>query len=410
MTDNVRIATEVVRRLFDAGFIAYFAGGWVRDLLLGFESHEIDIATSAPPTKIQQLFPKTISVGIAFGVVIVVVENQNIEVTTFRKDHAYKDGRHPEGVDFSTPEKDALRRDFTINGMFYDPLTQQIYDYIGGREDLKKRIIRAIGNAKERFEEDRLRMIRAIRFASRFQFKIEKETENAIRKQAQSLFPSVSMERIWQELTKMASYPYFDHALLLLYQLGLLETIFPQLGRISLEQFKQRVAPFSYFPKNTPPIIYIMELFSELDLEDRIALCRYLKTSLKEMKWVESFWKGELLLKSEEDLAEWTRFYALIQANLFLEVQAAKILPPARLKFVEFHTQRQKHLRFFIERIRRKQPILTAEHLMQEGIPEGKYLGILLKEAENLAIRENIKDPALLLKCLKSSTFWRKSS
>jgi poly(A) polymerase len=148
------VATEICKTLLDHGYIAYFAGGWVRDLLLGRQTDEIDIATSAPPYIIQELFPKTIPVGIAFGVVIVVKEGINFEVTTFRKDHIYIDGRHPTGIDFSTPKKDAERRDFTINGMFYDPLTQTIYDYIGGQEDLKNGIIRAIGNAHERFLED----------------------------------------------------------------------------------------------------------------------------------------------------------------------------------------------------------------------------------------------------------------
>ncbi len=163
----------------------------MRDLLLHKSSHEIDIATSAPPHIIQHLFPRTVAVGIQFGVIVVVLEGINFEVTTFRKDHPYQDGRHPEGVDYSTPEKDAERRDFTINGMFYDPLTEIIYDFVGGKEDLKRKVIRAIGNPHARFAEDRLRMIRAVRFAARLGFEIESETAKAIEEHAHHLFPAV---------------------------------------------------------------------------------------------------------------------------------------------------------------------------------------------------------------------------
>src|SRR5829696_6438845 len=150
-------ALAVVRRLHDAGHVAYFAGGCVRDALLGLEPKDYDIATDAPPDRVRQLFPRTQAVGAAFGVILVRQGRSQIEVATFRTDGKYVDGRRPEGVVFTTAEEDAKRRDFTINGMFYDPLDDKVIDFVGGQEDLKNRTLRAIGNPRERFGEDYLR-------------------------------------------------------------------------------------------------------------------------------------------------------------------------------------------------------------------------------------------------------------
>ena len=177
MTETKKIATAIVRKLVAAGYTAYFAGGWVRDYLMGHPSEDIDLATDAPPEKIIDLFPKTLLVGVAFGVVVVIVDGHQFEVATFRRDIDYADGRKPSKIELSTAEEDAFRRDFTINGMFYDPLTNQILDYVGGQEDLKKKIIRAIGNPHKRIQEDRLRMIRAVRLSCRFDFQIEEKTK-----------------------------------------------------------------------------------------------------------------------------------------------------------------------------------------------------------------------------------------
>lgn len=392
------LATSICQTLFEAGYIAYFAGGWVRDLLLGKKSDEIDIATSAPPEIIQGLFTKTIPVGVAFGVVIVVLEGFHFEVTTFRKDHPYHDGRHPAGVDFSSPEKDALRRDFTINGMFYDPLADSIYDFVGGQEDLKKHIVRAIGDPVLRFSEDRLRMIRAVRFSSRFGFRIEEQTAAAISKQAHTLFPSVSMERIWQEFNKMAAYPNFDHALLLMKRLNLLETIFPQLKGSSIENY---VKHFSYFPLGCPTIIFLIELFPTHSLEEHLELCDYLKTSNEEKKLVTFFTHSKnLFSKANSELHEWAHFYAHPYASLYLQVKAAKISPPDRLQFVNKHEKQQKKLAKHIKRIQTKTPLVNASTLMKWGIRPGKTMGYLLKEAEKAAINRNLDSAEEVLKFL----------
>ena len=197
MTETKKIATAIVRKLVAAGYTAYFAGGWVRDYLMGHPSEDIDIATDAPPEKIIDLFPKTLLVGVAFGVVVVIVDGHQFEVATFRRDIDYADGRKPSKIELSTAEEDAFRRDFTINGMFYDPLEDVFHDFVKGKEDIQHGVIRAIGNADERFVEDRLRMIRAVRFAARFAFNISSETQSAIEANADTLFPAVAMERIW---------------------------------------------------------------------------------------------------------------------------------------------------------------------------------------------------------------------
>lgn len=400
-------AQEICKTLSDMGYTAYFAGGWVRDLLRGAETDEIDIATSAPPTVIQEIFPKTIPVGIAFGVVIVVNEGINFEVTTFRSDHPYLDGRHPEGVDFSTAEKDAQRRDFTINGMFYDPLTKSILDYVNGRQDLQNGMIRAIGTPQERFAEDRLRMIRAVRFASRLGFHIEQKTAEAIVIYAATLFPSVSMERVWQELCKMAQYPHFDKAILMLHQLGLLPIIFPQLKETSLAEIEHRVGSFIYFPPNTPTMAYLLELFPKASLDEKLQLCTYLKTSLREQKLVEFFTSSETFFHREsKELYEWAHFYSHPLSTLFIGVTAAKILTAERPHFLEEQNKRYKQLEEQIERIKNNRPLLSAADLAQAGISPGKLMGILLKEGERLAINHACTSASGVLDLLRGSPLW----
>ncbi len=384
-------AEEICKTLFAAGFTAYFAGGWVRDHLLGHLSTDIDIATSAPPEKIGQLFPKTIPVGIAFGVIIVVIENMQFEVSTFRKDHPYLDGRHPMSIDFSTAEKDAQRRDFTINGMFYDPMARVIYDYVGGQEDLRKKIVRAIGNPLDRFTEDRLRMIRAVRFTSRLGFHLEETTAVAIKACASTLLPAVSMERIWQELCKMSADPHFDQALLTLHQLALLGVIFPSLKNTSLEKISERVAPFPHFPIGSPTMAYLLELFPDLSLEAKLELCFYLKTSVQERKLVEFFESAHsLFVPSLTELYEWVHFYAHPLSGLYLGVQAAKLKKDRRIAFIKEHTTRQEFLSSHIHRIHSKMPLITSAHLSQLGVRPGKKMGLLLKRAEQIAINENL--------------------
>ncbi len=195
-------ALAVVTRLREAGHVAYLAGGCVRDLLLGLNPKDYDIATDAPPDRVRSLFSHTQSVGAAFGVILVRHRRSMIEVATFRAEGAYLDGRRPTGVRFTSAEEDAQRRDFTINGLFLDPIEDRIIDLVGGQEDLRARRLRAIGDPNERFAEDHLRLLRAVRFAARFGLEMDPATSAAIRSEAPSL-ARISPERIAGELRHM---------------------------------------------------------------------------------------------------------------------------------------------------------------------------------------------------------------
>ena len=217
-------AVEAVRRLRAAGHEAYFAGGCVRDELLGLAAADFDIATSAPPAEVRKIFPRTQAVGVAFGVILVKLGQSTIEVATFRTEGVYEDGRRPVSVRFASAQEDAQRRDFTINGLFFDPIENRVMDYVGGQADLAAKCLRAIGNPAERFREDHLRLLRAVRFAARFGFAIEPTTAAAIRKDA-PLLKRISPERIADELRRMLTTAARNAAWRMLWDFGLIHTI-----------------------------------------------------------------------------------------------------------------------------------------------------------------------------------------
>ncbi|MFM8315200.1 MAG: CCA tRNA nucleotidyltransferase, partial [Deltaproteobacteria bacterium] len=196
-----QIGIEILKTLHQRGHEAYFAGGCVRDKIRGQEPKDFDIATSAGPDEVQQIFPKTVPVGVHFGVVMLVEQEISFEVATFRTEGDYKDGRHPGTVKFSTLEEDAKRRDFTVNGLYYDIKTQKVIDLVGGQKDIQAKTIRTIGEADKRFGEDHLRMMRAVRFACQLEFEIEPKTFQSVKKNS-SLITRVSPERIRDELSK----------------------------------------------------------------------------------------------------------------------------------------------------------------------------------------------------------------
>jgi len=230
-------ALEVVERLRAAGHQALFAGGCVRDELLGREPDDFDVATSARPDEVRGLFEKVVPVGERFGVGMVLIEGVPVEVATFRLDHAYGDGRHPDFVTFSDgPEEDARRRDFTVNGLFRDPATEEVLDYVGGLEDIEAGVIRAIGDPAERFGEDRLRMLRAVRFACALGFEIDGATLRAVCDRATDI-DSVSWERKRDEILKIISGPAPSRGLGLLLETGLLAEVLPEVrDMVGVEQ------------------------------------------------------------------------------------------------------------------------------------------------------------------------------
>ncbi|MDD5649389.1 MAG: CCA tRNA nucleotidyltransferase [Candidatus Nanoarchaeia archaeon] len=220
-------ALYIVKTLVDNGYQAVFAGGFVRDMLICEKSNDIDIATSAKPEEVERFFQKTLPIGKSFGVILVIIDDEKFEVATFRSDGVYTDGRHPESVIFSTLEEDARRRDITINGMFYDPLEDKIIDVVGGQTDLKQKIVRLIGNSVDRIKEDKLRLMRIIRFASRFGFEIEPKTYLTIKEHAFELV-TVSAERIADELTKILRLKNKRRAIELLFDTELMKFVLPE--------------------------------------------------------------------------------------------------------------------------------------------------------------------------------------
>ncbi|HSI10650.1 MAG TPA: CCA tRNA nucleotidyltransferase [Chthoniobacter sp.] len=220
-------ARGIVQQLQEAGFIAYYAGGCVRDQLMGVSPHDYDIATSAHPEQVQNLFRRTIAVGAHFGVIVVLDGSYEFQVATFRNDGQYIDGRRPESVTFATPEEDATRRDFTINGLFFDPIAGTLIDYVGGQEDLGRKVLRAIGNPYDRFREDRLRLLRAVRFGTTLGFDLDGATWRAVCENARHI-NEVSAERIREELVKILLSPRRVRGFDLLDESGLLAAILPE--------------------------------------------------------------------------------------------------------------------------------------------------------------------------------------
>lgn len=221
---------EVCARLISAGFEALLAGGCVRDLIMHREPHDFDVATNATPDQVEALFEKTVAVGKAFGVIVIPFENFHIEVATFREDLEYKDGRRPEGVKFSTAEADAKRRDFTVNALFYNVTTGEIVDYVGGRRDIEAKILRTVGLPDDRFDEDKLRILRAIRFSAQLDFEIERHTLKAIVDRADDV-SLVSRERIRDEVLKLLKAKHRRRGLELLLATGVMNAIFPSLAQ-----------------------------------------------------------------------------------------------------------------------------------------------------------------------------------
>src|SRR5262249_40690266 len=235
-------ALEIAKKLRAAGFEALWAGGCVRDQLLGLTPKDYDVATSAKPDEIRDLFGRrrTLPIGASFGVITVLGPSDagQIEVATFRKDAAYSDGRHPDSVTFTDAEHDAQRRDFTINGLFFDPVQEEVVDYVGGQADLKAHIIRAIGNPRLRLSEDKLRMLRAVRFAAPFNFTIDPDTLHAIQEMAPQI-NTVSAERIGAELRRMLVDPNRAAALALLRETKLLAEVLPEVAALSDAGFNE---------------------------------------------------------------------------------------------------------------------------------------------------------------------------
>jgi poly(A) polymerase len=301
-TDIRVFAEEIVGRLREAGHEALFAGGCVRDLLLGKVPKDYDVATSARPEQVQAIFPRTVAVGVSFGVVRVVKGSHlAVEVATFRADGAYKDGRHPDAVRFTDAREDALRRDFTINGMFLDPTNDAVLDFVGGREDLEAKRIRAIGDPAQRFREDKLRLLRAVRFATRLDFTIDEATFSALQAMAPEL-GVVSAERILMELRLLLDGETRGRGYLQLGSTGLGPVILEECAEdfavgANQIQLKQKL---DRLPADAPFSVSIAVVFAATDAPDKRCdrFFKRLKGSNEEREL--SVW----LLKHRDDLRD----------------------------------------------------------------------------------------------------------
>ena len=266
-------ALWVVHTLREAGFEALLAGGCVRDMLLGLHPTDYDVATNATPEQVAGLFKRVLMVGAKFGVAMVMRRRRTIEVATFRDDLSYADGRRPTGVRFSSPREDALRRDFTINGMFYDPVTEDVIDYVGGQGDLRTGVIRAIGDPDRRMAEDYLRLLRAVRFAARFDFTLETATREAIERHAPHL-ARISGERIRDELEKMLAGANPAAAMAQVHGLGLAEPIFG--ARIADEASWQVIMRrLELLADQRDPTLSLACILADADVRTIRRLCRH---------------------------------------------------------------------------------------------------------------------------------------
>lgn len=369
-------ATSVVRRLQKAGFDAMFAGGCVRDMLMRTRPADYDVATSARPEEVVRLFHRTQRVGAKFGVVLVRVGRFAVETATFRSDADYEDGRHPTAVRFTDAREDAFRRDFTINGMFYDPIKRQTVDYVGGKQDLQDGIIRAIGDPRCRFAEDHLRILRAVRFASRFAFKIESTTWEAMSATADSL-PRISPERIRIELELMMTASSRARAFGDFARGGILPHLWTDASLLA-EHAPRIEEVLDALPRAVSFEVALAAFLHPLTIRHAAAACDALRCSNLTRKAI--VW----LLSHQDDLAaneSWTDAdLKLLMASPFFD--ALPKLCAAKLKATG---QPPTVLRQTMARIRRfppaevsPPPLLNGDDLATMGVPAGpRYKAIL---------------------------------
>ncbi len=392
-------ATRVVRRLREAGFEAYWAGGCVRDQLLGRVPRDYDVATSARPHQVRKIFGyrRTIPVGAAFGVITLLGQRGEgeIQIATFRRDDRYSDGRHPDQVHFSTPEEDAKRRDFTINGLFFDPLNHRVIDFVGGQEDLRQRMIRAIGEPYDRFQEDKLRLLRAVRFAATFGFQIEAKTFEAIRRLAPEIVV-VSAERIAQEMERILCEADPRQAIELMWATSLARAVIPEI--------------FSENPRAQTTLRHNLELLKRLDPrtfplalailleglctpEEASNIGRRWRLSNQQVRTVAWLLENRLLLEAAPRLP-WSRVQpAMLDRDLPELLRWAGLLHEAGELPAEVLAWWQEKSQL-PQAVLNPPPVLTGEDLKEMGIVPGPLYRRLLHAVRCAQLDRQIATPA----------------
>lgn len=413
-------ARKICGVLQKKGYIAYFAGGCVRDLLMKRKPIDYDIATNAVPEEIHRLFPNSIMLWKHFGVVRVLLPEGEYEVTTFRSDGPYLDGRHPSSVVFSSPQVDAQRRDFTINALFFDPSTDKIIDYVGGQEDIRLRIIRTVGNPYHRFSEDYLRLLRSARFSARFNFKIEENTLKAMEKLCNGI-QRVSAERIRDELTKILTEGNPSLAFEILDRTGLLTEILPEISALKgVEQDKEYHPEGDVFThtlltlkylKNPSPVLAMAVLLHDIGKKqtitytDRIRFpkhesigaqmakqimerLRFSRSQIEEVVWLI---KNHMTLLQYPQMRESTR-KRLFKNSLFpLLLELVKIDIRTSSGDLSSINAIEHDYQIFLRNVPKYQPLLRGKDLIDLGFSPGPLFRTILNEVENAQLEGTLK-------------------
>ncbi len=374
---NRRAAVDVISQLQQHGFEALLAGGCVRDMLLGRPAKDYDVATNALPAEVIRLFRRTLKVGAKFGVVIVLAQGEQVEVATFRSEAGYEDGRHPTEVRFTSAAEDASRRDFTINGMFYDPLKEQVIDYVGGQADLAQRIIRTIGDPQERFSEDYLRMLRAVRFSTQLGFPIEPDTYAAIRRHAANI-TRISGERVAMELEGILVSPNRAAGARMLIETGLAQAVFPGFVDAPAEE---AVGVLSRLRKKVDFPLALAALFASFPTEFALEKCDILKLSRKQMKHIEFLLaqRGRLL-DAAMSVAQLKKLLAEPYFWDLYELERAIQKAAGARKGLASLGRLRRRIRALGDIEVKPKPLLNGHELMHLGAVPGPALGQLAEE------------------------------
>ena len=424
-----KAARRIVEKLRLHGQEAFFAGGWVRDFLLRRKPKDIDIATSALPDEVIRLFPNSRAIGAQFGVVQVVLYGRAYEVTTFRSDSDYTDGRHPSAVTFSGPEQDAVRRDFTINGLFYDPIGNRLIDYVHGRADIQNRLIRTIGNPCARFTEDKLRMLRAVRFSCDLGFAIVPETWEAIKQLAPEIV-QISHERIRDELTRLFTGPAPDRALDLLYTSGLMQHILPEIAALrgvaqsveahpGMDVFEHTRNALARLRKPSLCLAFATLLHDVgkahvYSAEEPACFSQHARAGGKISEEIgrrlrmsnEEIGQIVDLVTAHEDfirigeLRESARRRLLLKRNIADHLELLRVNSLSNRKSLETYSKCMESLE---KNGRESTPLIRGEDLLQMGFPAGPLIGTILRDVEDLQFEGELKTREEALRHVKAS-------
>jgi tRNA nucleotidyltransferase/poly(A) polymerase len=385
---NQDAAIQIVKVLRSHGFQALLAGGCVRDMLLARPAKDYDVATNAEPRQVMGLFRRTLEVGAKFGVVIVLVDHEQVEVATFRTDAAYADGRHPTEVRFTTAQEDALRRDFTVNGMFYDPVAEQVIDYVNGQADLARRIIRTIGDPQSRFSEDYLRMLRAVRFSSQLGFAIEPATYAAVCDLA-SRITEVSGERICMELEGILTCSGRAPGAGMLKQTGLGAAIFPKVGD---DAWAAGLEVLARLRRDMGFALGLSAMLAGCSVSQALDSVEVLKLSRNQIRHIEFLLDHRgVLLKDDLSLARLKKllagpyFWDLYELQRAIQKAAGQSLGPlVRLR---------RRVRELDGVELRPKPLLDGHDLMRMGIAPGPRLGQLMEDLYVAQLEGHLRTP-----------------